>query len=695
MHKFTNKLVDEKSPYLQQHAHNPVQWYPWSEEAFEKARQEDKPIFLSIGYSTCHWCHVMEHESFEDEDVAALMNATFIAIKVDREERPDVDNVYMTVCHMMTGSGGWPLTIFMTPEKKPFFAATYIPKQSRFGRTGMMELIPQVQALWQNDRKRVYTSANDITGHLQSTATPTQGHSLSANLLEQTFTDLSRRFDPEKGGFNEAPKFPTPHNLLFLLRYYHRSQNDLALHMVEKTLTEMRHGGIYDHIGFGFHRYSTDKNWLLPHFEKMLYDQATLILAYTEAYQLTQKEEYAQTVREIITYVLRDMTSPDGGFYSAEDADSDGEEGKFYVWTHSELHDTLGDDAEWFYEYFQIKPDGNFVEEATHRKTGANILHRLETPEEFATLKGCAVNEFTDKLENARQKLFTVREERVHPYKDDKILTDWNGLMIAALATAGRVLHEPSFTSATEKTLAFINKNLTTHDGALLHRYRDGDAAIPAFIDDYAFTIWGLIELFQTTQNAAYLEQALKLNSIFINLFWDKTNGGFFSTPADGEQLLIRNKELYDGAIPSGNSIAMFNLVRLARLTGNSKFEDMAEELGRAFSASVSRQPSAYTFLLSALDFANGPSFEIVIVGDEENIETKKILDAINALSLPGKVVIFKKDDHSPINELSDFIKPYKSLNGKPTIYVCQDNTCQLPTTDINTMLQLLGKKND
>jgi uncharacterized protein YyaL (SSP411 family) len=553
-----------------------------------------------------------------------------------------------------------------------------------------MDLIPQIQNLWQNERQRVSTSADDITAHLQSTKTMTSGASLNGDLLERTFTDLSRRFDPRKGGFNEAPKFPTPHNLFFLLRYYQRTKNDLALEMVEKTLVEMRRGGIYDHIGFGFHRYSTDENWLLPHFEKMLYDQAMLILAYSEAYQLTRKDEFAQTAREIITYVLRDMTSPDGGFYSAEDADSDGEEGKFYVWEKSEL-ETILQDADWFCDLYNVKDAGNFIEEATRHKTGANILHLRESLDDFAQRRSVDVSELIHQTEKSRQRIFDIREQRIHPYKDDKILTDWNGLMIAALATAGRVLDEPDYTAAAEKALAFINKKLKTDDGTLLHRYRDGEAAIPAFIDDYAFLIWGLIELFQSTQNADYLAQALQLNTIFIDSFWDDKDGGFFSTPENGEQLLIRNKELYDGAIPSGNSVAMYNLIRLARFTGDSNFEDMADQLGRAFSTSVLRQPSAYTFLMCALDFAAGPSFEIVIVGDQKNGETKKILETLNRLYLPAKIVILKADNQSLINSYSDFITSYQSIDNKPTIYVCQKFACQLPTTDINTMLEQLG----
>jgi len=422
--KYQNRLASEKSPYLLQHADNPVDWYPWNDEAFEKARQEDKPIFLSIGYSTCHWCHVMAHESFEDAQVAKLMNDTFVSIKVDREERPDIDGIYMTVCQMMTGSGGWPLTIIMTPEKKPFFAATYIPKETRFGLTGMLDLIPKIQDVWTNRKIEVIESSEKITSTIQQLSPGTPGEELNGHLLSSAYEALSARFDPEYGGFGSAPKFPIPHNLLFLLRYWKTTHDKKALQMAEQTMQAMRRGGIYDHVGFGFHRYSTDREWLVPHFEKMLYDQAMLVMAYTETFQATGKPEYEQTAREIIAYVLRDMTVPEGAFYSAEDADSEGKEGKFYVWTEDEIRQVLGDRANPVIELFNITKEGNFEEESYRRKTGQNILHlKVSLPEESAS-----------QWETDRQKLFAYREERFHPHKDDKILTDWNGLMIAALA---------------------------------------------------------------------------------------------------------------------------------------------------------------------------------------------------------------------------------------------------------------------
>ena len=457
-----NQLIDEKSPYLLQHAYNPVEWFPWSENAFKKASEEKKPIFLSIGYSTCHWCHVMEHESFEDLEVAELMNDTFVSIKVDREERPDLDNIYMTVCQLLTGGGGWPLTIIMTPDKRPFFAATYIPKQTRFGRIGMLELIPRIKVVWETRQNEVVESAEKIMEALYSLEKSAPGEGLDESILHETYKGLSTRFDPEHGGFNTEPKFPTPHNISFLLRYWKRTREEEALRMVEKTLQEMRRGGIYDHIGFGFHRYSTDKEWLVPHFEKMLYDQALLALAYMEAFQVTGKEIYSHTAKEIFEYVLRDMTSPDGGFYSAEDADSEGVEGKFYVWTEHEIRDVLNsDDADLIIRVYQIQKQGNYRDESTGKKIGTNILHLKEDISEIAEQLNLSVSALGDRIESARERLFKAREKRIHPHKDDKILTDWNGLMIAALARGAQVFQEHEYQSATEKATELVKMAIT------------------------------------------------------------------------------------------------------------------------------------------------------------------------------------------------------------------------------------------
>ena len=467
-----NRLQNEKSPYLLQHADNPVDWYPWGDEAFEKAKKEDKPILLSIGYSTCHWCHVMEHESFEDNEVAALMNENFISIKVDREERPDIDNIYMTVCQLLSkGSCGWPLNIIMTPEKKPFYAATYIPKQSRYGRLGMMELVPRIGEVWKNNREEILKSADSATQSLAVATDPTRiqaSEELDNTTLKKTFQQLESRYDPAHGGFGNRPKFPTPHNLLFLLRYGQRTGNQKAIDMVSKTLESMSNGGIFDHIGFGFHRYSTDREWLVPHFEKMLYDQALLALAYTEAYQLTKNQGFKQTAEQIFTYVLRDMTSPKGGFYSAEDADSEGEEGKFYLWTEQEIIEILGrDEGEIIINIYNTNANGNFTDEVSGEKPRTNILHLNKNPDQAAMALGISRDELDRRIGQSRQKLFDIREKRIHPFKDDKIITDWNGLMIAALAKAGRVFNNKNYTDAAEKAAIFINTELTI-DGRLL-----------------------------------------------------------------------------------------------------------------------------------------------------------------------------------------------------------------------------------
>ena len=698
--KHSNRLKNEKSPYLLQHADNPVDWYPWGEEAFEKARRENKPILLSIGYSTCHWCHVMEHESFEDEEVAKLMNDTFVSIKVDREERPDIDNIYMTVCQMMSKGGcGWPLNIIMTPDKKPFFAATYIPKESRYGRLGMIEFIPKVKEAWEKDNENILNSAQAVTEAVRKAtdvSQNTQAIDLSTKTLDTAYNQLLRNFDEENGGFGKSPKFPTPHNHLFLLRYWKRTGDKQALEMVEKTLQEMRLGGMYDHVGFGFHRYSTDSNWLLPHFEKMLYDQAMLAMAYTEAYQATGKKEYEKTAREILTYVLRDMTSPEGGFYSAEDADSEGEEGKFYVWTQGELKETLGDkDAELIITNFNTSKSGNFTEEAGGHQTGANILHLKKPLSEIAPSYEISEEEFSGRIEKARIELFNEREKRIHPYKDDKILTDWNGLMIAAFSMAGRTFNEPEYTKAASKAANFLLKDLRDSNGKLLHRFRNGDAGITANIDDYAFLIWGLLELYESTFDVTYLKATLALQDDLDKDFWDNKYGGYYFTSNDAEELISRQKEIYDGAIPSGNSVAGLNLLKLSRITGNVEYEKKADQLGKAFSETISSGPMAYTLFMMGLDFGLGPSYEVVIVGDPESEDTKSMIEAIRKSYSPSKVVLLRgKEENAEIIEFADFTKGQSSIDGKATAYVCLNHVCNLPTTDVSKMIELLSPDN-
>ncbi len=568
----SNNLINEKSPYLLQHANNPVNWYPWCNEAFEKAEKEDKPIFLSVGYATCHWCHVMEKETFEDKEAATYLNDTFICIKVDREERPDIDTVYMTACQMLTGRGGWPLTIFMTPDKKPFFGATYLPKVGRFGMAGVIELCQRVKELWTSQRKKIIESAVSVSDTLKNAFNFSSADEIASSVLEQAYLQSEQSFDKEFGGFSSAPKFPTPHRMLFLLRYYLRTGNINALQMTEKTLTAMRLGGIWDHVGFGFHRYSTDKHWLLPHFEKMLYDQALLAITYLETYQITKNPFYAKSAEEIFTYVLRDMTSSEGGFFTAEDADSEGEEGKFYVWNIEEFQNLLGDKEEsaLWEKIFNLKKEGNFADEATKEKTGANILYLSIPLSEWADKLGMSPECLNEKWERVSKRLFEYREKRIHPFKDDKILTDWNGLMIAAFALGARILDKSEYAETAKNAVKFVLTNICndslslkeTH-GHLPHRYRDDEAGITAYADDYAFLIWGLIELYKTTSDMSYLEYALMLQEKMISDYWDNEKGGFFLTAKDKKnELPVRPKELYDGAIPSANSVSFMNMLK-------------------------------------------------------------------------------------------------------------------------------------
>ena len=693
--KYSNRLKNEMSPYLLQHADNPVDWYAWGEEAFERAEKENKPIFLSIGYSTCHWCHVMEHESFEDPEVAKLMNDAFVSIKVDREERPDIDNVYMQVCHMLSkGSCGWPLTIFMTPDKKPFFAATYIPKYQRFGRTGMMQLIPNVKKAWTENRDDLLKSANQVTAALikANQTSVLQSVNLDTNTLKLAFKQLENRFDTVNGGFGTARKFPSPHNYLFLLRYWKRSGDNKPLDMVEKTLINMRQGGIYDHIGFGFHRYSTVPDWLVPHFEKMLYDQAMIAMAYTEAYKATGKRIYRQTAEEIFTYVLRDMTDSKGGFYSAEDADSEGKEGKFYLWTKEEITKILGNENDkLFINIYNVKEGGNFRGDAEEGHKNKNILHLNKFLSESASIFNLSENELEISIEHSRQKLFEEREKRVHPHKDDKVLTDWNGLMIAAMAKGARAFDEPRYEKASKRAADFILNNMITKDGRLLHRYRDGKAGIKAHVDDYAFLIWGLIELYETNFDVLYLQTAIDLNETLIKHYWDDVNGGFYFTADDGEELLIRQKEIYDGAIPSGNSVAMLNLLRLGRITANAQYEEKASLIQSIFSDRLKKGPSGFAQVMSALDFGIGPSHEIVIVGDPNAKDTESMLKALRKQFIPNKVVLLKPiGEASAITSIAEFTKGQSALNGKATAYVCKNYICHFPTNDIDKMLELL-----
>ncbi|PKL86170.1 MAG: thioredoxin domain-containing protein [Ignavibacteriae bacterium HGW-Ignavibacteriae-1] len=669
----TNKLAAELSPYLLQHKHNPVDWYPWSEEAFDKAKAENKPVFLSIGYSTCHWCHVMERESFEDAEVAKLMNDTFVNIKVDREERPDVDHIYMTVCQMMTGAGGWPLTILMTPEGKPFYAGTYFPKYSRGERPGIIDLITRTKEVWQTHQAELAETADDISEQLKNMLPTTDDASISENIFRKAFHELAGTYDEFHGGFGTRPKFPVPHNLLFLMKHYRRSNNDEALQMVVNTLTRMRLGGIYDHVGFGFHRYSTDAKWFLPHFEKMLYDQAMLLNAYSEAYLQTKNELFRKTAYEIIEYINRDLLSPEGAYFSAEDADSEGEEGKFYVWDIEEIREHLIGNVELVSELYGIEENGNFLEEATREKNGKNILSLKDTIAHYAQSRDLDLVELNSKLENIRQILLVERSKRIRPHLDDKILTDWNGLIIAALANAGKIFADEEFIAYAERTYSFMKSKMFTPDGGLYHRFRDGIAGIDGMIDDYAYTISALIELFSATAKSDYLADAIKLTDYLLEHFLDP-KGGFFFTSDLAEKLIVRKKEIYDGAIPSGNSIMLANLVKLSKITGNTAYVEIADKATKAFAASVTAAPSAYTSFLLGFDSLIMQNGEIVIVGTEPRSEFMKALFTELKSSY---TVIVKTPGNSLL--LGEHLKNNVAIDGKITAYICNNFTCSEP----------------
>ncbi|GAB4317471.1 MAG: thioredoxin domain-containing protein [Methanobacteriaceae archaeon] len=692
--QYTNKLIEEKSPYLLQHAHNPVNWYPWGKEAFEKAKKDNKPIFLSIGYSTCHWCHVMAHESFEDPEVGQLMNDTFVSIKVDREERPDIDNIYMTVCQLIAGTGGWPLSIIMTPDKKPFFAGTYIPKDTKYGRTGLKDITLNIKELWSKNPEEAHKSAEKILSTLENIARTVPSDQLDESVLKKAYSMFQESFDENYGGFGMIQKFPSPHNLMFLLRYYKRFNDKKALEMVEKTLSSMRNGGIYDQVGYGFHRYSVDPQWLVPHFEKMLYDQALIAMAYIEAFQITQNPIYKRTAQEIFTYVLRDMKSPQGGFYSAEDADSEGIEGKYYLWTKNEFDEILGSDAELMSRIYNVRNEGNFKEESTQMKTGQNILHLKQPIPKIAEKIGISSDELEQKLQEAQQKLLKVRRGRIPPHKDDKILVDWNGLMIAALSKGAQVFNSDEYRQAAEKAANFILEKML-EDGKLIHRYRDGESYGIGNLDDYAFFIWGLLELFETTFNPKYLIVALDLNETVIKHFYDPENGGFYFTSDHAERILIRKKESYDSAIPAGNSVQILNLLKLAVITEKLEYVDFAVSSEKAFAKKVKRSPTAHTQLLIALDFKLGPAYEIVVAGSNKSEETWIILETIYANFIPNKVLIMR-DEGKLLNELkrlSETLKSKKPLNNKPTVYICTEGVCKKPTNDINQVKELLNIK--
>jgi len=662
-----------------QHAYNPVDWYPWTEEAFDKAKALNKPIFLSIGYSTCHWCHVMERESFEDAEVAAVLNRDFISIKVDREERPDIDQIYMTFSHVSTGQGGWPLTVFLTPEKKPFYVGTYFPKNYKYGRPGLLEVLKGITNKWNQSRSEVETSAEKMTLMLNSLDRTEEETIFDRDVFRDTYDYFNQSFDVKYGGFGKEPKFPTPHNLFYLLRYFEANKESHALEMVEKTLTQMYKGGIFDHIGFGFSRYATDQAWLVPHFEKMLYDNALLIMAYAETYQVTGNALYKDIAEKIITYVTRDLMSPEGGFYCAEDADSEGVEGKFYVWTMDEVEKILGHDrSEFFIHYYPMTEEGNFE--------GKNILNLITTSIEIIQEN----QDIKDQLEVMAKELFNEREKRIHPHKDDKILTGWNGLMIAALAKAGRTFNNPSTIKQAEQAIEFIEKNLTGNDGRLFARYRQGDVKHLAYLDDYAFMIWGYIECYEATFKIEYLEKALKRVDDMVDLFGDeKGESGFYLYGKDAEQLIAKPKDIFDNAIPAGNSIAAYCLVRLGKMTGRKDLVDKAEAMFTYFAGKLNQSPMAFTMMISAKLFAEEPTKEIVLAGKREEATIKAMIESLNKKYMPFSVVLLNEED-GKLEQINDFAKNQRTSEGKATAYICENYHCEQPVTEIETFNQLI-----
>lgn len=676
----SNRLIHEKSPYLLQHAANPVDWHPWEEAAFQKAQEEDKPIFLSIGYSTCHWCHVMEHESFEDPVIAKLLNDVFICIKVDREERPDIDAIYMTVCQMMNGSGGWPLSLFLFPNQKPFHAATYIPPEQRYGRIGMIELIPRMEEMWKTERHKLKDASEKITDHLvshQLRALPDESE-IDATVLKQAEASLLSQFDEEKGGFGEAPKFPTPHRLLFLLRSGNPDGIEAALY----TLEQMRLGGMFDQVGYGFHRYSTDREWLVPHFEKMLYDQALLIIAYVEAFERSGDVFYEKITHEIITYVLRDMSHSEGGFYTAEDADSEGEEGVFYLWDKIQLDALLGEFADWMNHIWNFQKQGNFRDESSGVFTGKNIPHlkkRLNKDEE-------------NRFSSLQKVLFKEREKRVHPLKDTKILTDWNGLMITALAKAGRSLKNRTYINVAQKAVQFVETCLTKDNGDLWHRWRDGEAIISGNLEDYVFYINGLLELYDTTLDVSYIATALELAERVECLFKDEQQAGYFMTSRQADPLIVRPKELYDGAIPSGNSIHLDNLIRIARITGDPKWEKSAAHLCRLFENPIQEQPLNFMQALLAFQGTFQGAAEIIIVGNDDP-QVDQWLDWLQTHRNPSDLVIHITDQNrEQWAQLAAYTKNMLPMEGKSSIYICEAFECKQPIFDLKTLKNELNR---
>jgi uncharacterized protein len=661
----TNRLIDETSPYLLQHAHNPVDWYAWGDEAFERAKEEDKPVLVSIGYSACHWCHVMEHESFEDEATAAIMNEHFVNIKVDMEERPDVDQIYMNFVQLTTGRGGWPMNVFLTPDKRPFFGGTYFPPQPRYGMASWQQILLSIADAYKVKRDELESSANEIVGELRRLSTVEKASdALSTDLLAQAFASFSRSFDALNGGFGGAPKFPPAMSLEFLLRYHHRTGVEKSLSMVTQTLDKMACGGIYDQLGGGFHRYAVDAIWLVPHFEKMLYDNAQLIRIYLHAFQVTGNEFYKRIAVETLGYVKREMLDESGGFYSTQDADSEGEEGKFFVWTPEDVEAVLGkDDAAEFCGYYDVTAAGNF-----ERKNILNIKNPV------------AIAPGSD----MRSKLFETRERRIKPHRDEKILTAWNGLMLAAFAEAAGVLGNDQYLEIAKRNAEFILKQLQ-ENGRLLRTWKDGTAKLNGYVEDYANVADGLLELYKVSGDVYYLREAKRLADLMITEFWDEEHGGFFFTSNDHEQLIVRNKDFYDNATPSGNSVAADVLLRLAKLVNDEKYERFGEMVLRMTAGQLRRYPQGFGRALSAMEFHLSATKEIAVIGSTEGDLAKEILSKY----LPDAVVVMSSDPQADA-ALVPFLESREMIDGLPTVYVCENFVCQRPVTTIDEFVELL-----
>ncbi|MGM9921754.1 MAG: thioredoxin domain-containing protein [Bhargavaea sp.] len=674
----TNRLINEKSPYLLQHAHNPVDWYPWGEEAFQRAKEENKPVFVSIGYSTCHWCHVMAHESFEDQEVAALINEHFIPVKVDREERPDIDAIYMEACMKLTGQGGWPLNAFLTPDQKPFYIGTYFPKTGKYGRPGMMDVLPQLHDVYTNDPDRVKEIGDRMKEALEVRAESGKGE-IPASTLHQAFGQLARQFDGVYGGFGGAPKFPSPHQLLYLFRYFKWHGEPLAFKMADLTLDAMASGGIYDQVGSGFARYSVDEYWLVPHFEKMLYDQAMLMLAYTEAFQVSGDVRYAGIIKDLFQFIRREMTHPEGGFYSAIDADSEGAEGTYYLWTEEEVFGVLDEkEAEIVCAVYDITPGGNFE--------GKSIPNMVGLDMDAVTVEfGISEEEVERILDESIPKMRAYRETRVYPHLDDKILTSWNGLMIAALAKAGATLSDSSMVASAMRAADFITGNLDAGDH-LFARWRDGEARFHAYLDDYAYLIWGQLELHQATGQERYAKEAVRLASILEDRFADGP-GAFYFTDRDGESLLTRSKDILDGALPSGNGIAAMQLWRLGKLTADERWVRRAEKILAEFAGEAGQYPNGTLSLLMARMAFEAGGREIVVTGSRPEFRAE-LLEALRKAFLPFDVWTEPAEGNSPLSGLTSG----KTDNSHPlTAFVCEGNVCRAPVHGSEQIVGALG----